>query len=157
MILEKCIVYWKYILKTWRGVSFKPGKWYNEICIYKDSTLWLHTGQIGKERLRERKELMPGDEEQGVTQESGLMVSHISFLLSCSPSTDSLYICIILIFETDYKTCHDLALGLPFQVLTHLALPISQQTPMSCVSSSILLMLQTPSNLKALTHLVTPA
>ena len=22
MILEKCIVYWKYILKTWRGVSF---------------------------------------------------------------------------------------------------------------------------------------
>lgn len=33
MILEKCIVYWKYILKTWRGSVFKHGKWYNEICI----------------------------------------------------------------------------------------------------------------------------
>ena len=37
------------------------------------------------------------------------MVSHISFILSCSLSTDSLYIYIILIPKTDYKICHDVA------------------------------------------------
>ena len=80
------------------GQFFKLGKWYNEICIYKDSTHGCMQGRLERRDCREPKGTDAGRfKEEGVTQESGLMVSHISFLLSCSLSTDSLYICIILI------------------------------------------------------------
>ena len=140
-----------------RGQFFKPGKWYNEICIYKDSTRGCAQGRLERRDWREWKGTDAGRfKEQAVTQESGLMVSHISFLLSCSPSTDSLYICIILI---PWDRLQDLSWSgpcLPFKSWPTLLLPFLSKLQWA-VCPSILLMLQTPSNLKALTHLVTPA
>ena len=62
MILEKCIVYWKYILKTWRGVSFlNLGSGIMRSVFTKTALVAAHRVDWKGETGGYGRELMPGD------------------------------------------------------------------------------------------------